>query len=86
MRRLIIKVTFVFIGLLVLLSILLLQYGSLFRTTNWDKYYFQKMLWKEIITDPTSHTEPIIVFLVILVIAILAVMVGEKMKNKKKLK
>jgi len=44
------------------------------------------MPWKEIITDPTSHTEPIIVFFVILVVAILAVIVGEKMKNKKKLK
>jgi hypothetical protein len=42
------------------------------------------MSWKEIISDPTSHTEPIIVFFVILLIGILAVIVSEKMKNKKK--
>jgi hypothetical protein len=84
MRPLIIKATFVFIGLLVLLSVLFLDYWGLFRSINWDKYYFQKMQWKEIISDPTSHTEPITVFFIILLIGILAVIVGQKMKKKKK--
>jgi hypothetical protein len=84
MRRLTIKPIFIFIGLLVLVSILFLEYWGLFRTTNWDKYYFQKMPWREIISDPKLHTEPIIVFFVILFIGILAVLVGEKMKKKKK--
>jgi hypothetical protein len=42
------------------------------------------MQWKEIISDPTSHTEPITVFFIILLIGILAVIVGQKMKKKKK--
>jgi hypothetical protein len=44
------------------------------------------MSWKEIISDPTSHTEPIIVFFVILLIGISAVIIGERIKNKKKQK
>jgi hypothetical protein len=86
MRRLIIKPIFILLGLFVLLSILTLEYWGLFRTINWDKYYFQKIPWKEIILDYKSHTQVIIVFFVIIVIGISAVIVGEKMKNKKKSK
>ncbi len=84
MRRLIIKPIFILIGLLILLSILFLDYWGLFRASNWDKYYFLKIPWKEIISDPKSHTEPIVSFFVIIAIAILAVIAGAKMRKKKK--
>jgi hypothetical protein len=85
-RRIIVNVIFISIGFLFFFLWLFWRYRIHFRVSNWGKYYWQKIPWKEIWADPKSHVEPIISFFTIGIIVILTFIVSEKMKNKKKLK
>jgi hypothetical protein len=72
----------ILIVIAIFLFLFVLKYWQMFTASNWGKYYFQKMTWEKIISDPASHKEPLIASFVILVFAILYVTIRDRKKGK----
>jgi hypothetical protein len=72
-------------GMVVLLLLLFLQFTNLVQVTNWDKYYWQKKSWSEILSDPSSYREASIVFLGLYGVAVIigVVIIYRKRKRKR---
>lgn len=70
-------------GLIILSALPFAFYWGVFSSSNWDKYYFKKISWSQIISDPASHKEPLIAFIVILAITIIAITIDEMRMRRK---
>ena len=72
----------ILIVIVIFLFLFALKYWQMFAASNWGKYYFQKMTWEKILSDPSNHKEPLIASFVILVFAILYVTIRDRKKGK----
>jgi preprotein translocase subunit YajC len=71
------------LGVIILFAFMIfLKYRQTFIASNWDKYYFYKMTWKEIWAYAANHKEPLISSIVILFFAICYVWFRDRKKNK----